>query len=332
MVEPSRKLSSEEVNALMEGLKSGDLSASTTIKDGKEVEYKTFQFGSDDLSLLGDYYALRLINERFARTVRSVFLPLLRVQPRISSFPPEVKSYEEYSSGLDAFMSMTNSRIDELRGSMLTVLPPNFVNLCTSSRYGGKLEVSETNRTEFTSTEEKIIEVVNEGIAKVLEQSWKDLTPITIKFHSREQNPQFAAFVESSDLIIVCSFVMQLPKVDSMSFDIVSLQTLKPVSSLLRSRVQSDVVETNLSWRDKLEKAVLEVPLKVQSNLSEPVVSMSKLLRIKEGDTLNINVDDTVDFYVSNQKYFKAEMGEVKGNASVKLTKRLKTKEIDNER
>ena len=325
MVEPSRKLSSEEVNALMEGLKSGDLSASTTIKDGKEIEYKTFQFGSDDLSLLGDYYALRLINERFARTVRSVFLPLLRVQPRISSFPPEVKSYEEYSSGLDAFMSMTNSRIDELRGSMLTVLPPNFVNLCTSSRYGGKLEVAETNRTEFTSTEEKIIEVVNEGIAKVLEQSWKDLTPITIKFHSREQNPQFAAFVESSDLIIVCSFVMQLPKVDSMSFDIVyPLQTLKPVSSLLRSRVQSDVVETNLSWRDKLEKAVLEVPLKVQSNLSEPVVSMSKLLRIKEGDTLNINVDDTVDFYVSNQKYFKAEMGEVKGNASVKLTKRLK--------
>ena len=313
MAEPSRKLSSEEVNALMEGLKSGDLSASTTIKDGKEVEYKSFQFGSDDLSLLGDYYALRLINERFARTVRSVFLPLLRVQPRISSFPPEVKTYEEYSSGLDAFMSMTNSRIDELRGSMLTVLPPNFVNLCTSSRYGGKLEVSETSRTEFTSTEEKIIEVINEGIGKVLEQSWRDLTPITIKFHSREQNPQFAAFVESSDLIIVCSFVMQLPKVDSMSFDIVyPLQTLKPVSSLLRSRVQSDVVESNLSWRDKLEKAVLEVPLRVQSNLSEPIVSMSKLLRIKEGDTLNINVDDTVDFYVSNQKYFKAEMEKLK--------------------
>ena len=55
----------------------------------------------------------------------------------------------------------------------------------------------------------------------------------------------------------------------------------------------------------QVRKGKLEVPLKVQSNLSEPVVSMSKLLRIKEGDTLNINVDDTVDFYVSNQKYFK---------------------------
>ena len=83
------------------------------------------------------------------------FLPLLRVQPRISSFPPEVKSFEEYSSGLDAFMSLTNSRIDELRGSMLTVLPPSFVSLCTSSRYGGKLEVNDAARTEFTATEEK---------------------------------------------------------------------------------------------------------------------------------------------------------------------------------
>ena len=324
MSEPSRKLSSEEVTALMDGLKSGDLGASTAVGDSKDIEYKKFNFGSDDLTLLGDYYALRLINERFARTVRSVFLPLLRVQPRISSFPPEVKSFEEYSSSLDAFMSLTNSRIEELRGSMLTVIPPTFVSLCTSSRFGGKLEVSDNSRTEFTATEEKIIEVINIGVSDILEQCWKDLTPISIKFHSREQNPQFAAFVEATDLVIVCSFVMQLPNIDSMSFDIVyPLQTLKPVSSLLRSRVQSDVVESSMTWRDKLEEAVLEIPLNVKSNLSEPEVSMSKLLRMKSGDTLNINLDETVDFYVENQKYFNAEMGELRGNASVKLLKRL---------
>ena len=54
--------------------------------------------------------------------------------------------------------------------------------------------------------------------------------------------------------------------------------------------MQSDVVESNMTWRDKLEKAVLEVPLMVKSNLSEPIVSMSKLLRMKTGDTLNVNL------------------------------------------
>ena len=77
-----------------------------------------------------------------------------------------------------------------------------------------------------------------------------------------------------------------------------------------------------MTWRDKLEKAILEIPLLVKSNLCEPVVSMSKLLRMKAGDTLNVNLEDTVDFYVENQKYFKAEMGELNGNASVKLATR----------
>ena len=143
----SRKLTADEVNALMDGLSSGDVSGQTGV--GNDLDVAPFSFGTDDLTLMGDYYALRLINERFARMVRSVFLPLLRVQPRISSFPPEVKSFEEYSSGLEAFMSLTNSRIDELRGSMLTVLPPSFVSLCTSSRYGGKLEILDNSRTEF---------------------------------------------------------------------------------------------------------------------------------------------------------------------------------------
>ena len=59
---------------------------------------------------MGDYYALRLINERFARMVRGIFLPMLRLQPKINPFPPEVKTYDEYSAGLENFMSLTTSR------------------------------------------------------------------------------------------------------------------------------------------------------------------------------------------------------------------------------
>ena len=73
----SRKLSSEEVEALMDGLKSSTNDVYADVSDSADV--RTFQFGQDDLSLMGDYYALRLINERFARLARSVFLPMLSV-------------------------------------------------------------------------------------------------------------------------------------------------------------------------------------------------------------------------------------------------------------
>ena len=62
----TRKLSTEEVNALIEGLDGED---ENTITDAgvDESNVRPFKFGSDDLSLMGDYYALRMINERFAR-------------------------------------------------------------------------------------------------------------------------------------------------------------------------------------------------------------------------------------------------------------------------
>ena len=46
MSEPSRKLSSEEVTALMDGLKSGDLGASTVVGDSKDIEFKKNQLVS----------------------------------------------------------------------------------------------------------------------------------------------------------------------------------------------------------------------------------------------------------------------------------------------
>ncbi len=319
--ESSRKLTSDEVNALMDGLSSGDLSGSSGV--GEDLEVAPFSFGTDDLSLMGDYYALRLINERFARFCRSVFQPMLRIQPRVSSFPPEVKTFDEYSSSLDSFMSLSTYRIEELRGSLLMVFSPSFISILTNAYYGGNIEVLKSVRQEFTATEERIIEMVNEGLVRELKTSWKDLTPINFTRLGREVNPQFTTFVDASDLVIICSFVIQLPGVDAANFDILyPLQTLKPIASLLRSRVQSDIIEDDTSWREKLENAVLEVPLGIKATLSQPIVNMSRLLRINVGETLEIPISDKIDVFVENIKMFSGDLGEYKGNSAVNVNKK----------
>ena len=58
----SRKLSNEEVEALLSGLDKEDQKSNQDQFDPNEV--REFKFGTEDLSLLGDYYALRMINEK----------------------------------------------------------------------------------------------------------------------------------------------------------------------------------------------------------------------------------------------------------------------------
>ena len=322
MSNTSRKLSSDEVSALMEGLQSGEIASNSGVNN--DIEVTDFTFGSDNLELLGDYYALRLINERFARLVRSIFLPMIRIQPKINPFPPEVKTYDEYSAGLNSFMSLTTSRIDELRGSMLLVLEPSFISVLTNCYYGGKLANFPSTKAEFTATEERIIEIISDGIGQCLQNAWKDLMPITIRHQAREVNPQFATLVESTDSVIICSFVVQLPNIDSASFDVIyPLQTLKPIASLLRSRVQSDVIDDDTSWRERLEKSVLNVPLPISAILSEPSISLSKLVKLKKGDVMNLPPIDGVDFFVDDKLLFKSEIGETNGQAAVSLKTRI---------
>ena len=322
MSNTSRKLSSEEVSALMEGLKSGEINSGDGLNN--DIEVTSFTFGSDNLELMGDYYALRLINERFARMVRGIFLPMLRLQPKINPFPPEVKTYDEYSAGLENFMSLTTSRIEELKGSMLLVMDPSFISILTNCYYGGKLASLPLKKAEFTATEERIIEIVSDGIGRALENAWKDLMPISIKNVGREINPQFATLVESTDSVIICSFVIQLPNVDSASFDIIyPLQTLKPIASLLRSRVNSDVVEDDKTWRERLQNSVLNVPLPVSAILSEPKVKVSQMVNFKKGDLLQLGPVEGVDFLVDKKILFKAEIGESNGQAAISLKNRI---------
>ena len=71
----SRKLSNDEVEALLGGIETGTEQQDVpAVFDDTAV--REFDFGSEDLSLLGDYYARRMVNEKICRFTRSVFLPM----------------------------------------------------------------------------------------------------------------------------------------------------------------------------------------------------------------------------------------------------------------
>lgn len=324
----TRKLTPEEVEALIEGLGSTSASGSGLL-NGSDAEVRPFMFGSDDLSLLGDYHALRMINERFCRMARSVFLPFLRIQPRISSFPPEVKTFDLYVQESDTFVSLTTSRMEELRGSQLMVIQPSFISLLTDSYYGGTtVQALKRYQGEFTATEQRVIEIVTEGLIQSLQTAWRDLLTVTIGVQGREENIQFASFVDGSDTVIVCSFVVQLPRGEPAQFDVIyPLQTLKPIASQLRSRVQSDFVQDDMSWRQKLEQAILNIPLQLTAEIAQPTTSLRNLIHLQEGDVYPMQLHDGIRVKVEERAIFEAQLGQVGAQTALNLTRRIRKEE-----
>lgn len=323
MAQPPRKLSATEVAALVGGLIEADQEDVETNADG--VEVRPYTFGGNEVAAPNDYHALRMINERFCRIARSVFLPMLRVQPRLSSFPPEIKSFDDYRDGLENMVSLTISRIEQLRGNQMIMLPPSFVSLLTGAYYGGALQYEKSQAQEFTATEQRVIEIVTEGLNEALAHAWRDLKELSFSVQNREENLQFATFVDGSELVVNCSFMVQLPGTDPASFDILyPLQLLKPISAQLRSRIQSDVLEDDLSWRDRLIEAILSVPLDVTGHLTETDVSLGRMISVTPGDIETVPLRKPIELRVEGSAMFNAELGEVAGRRALSLTTRRK--------
>lgn len=324
----SSKLSKPEVDALIAGL-DGDAAAGVdaTLASG-EKRVRDFKFGSDDLSLLGDYYALRVINERFARFSRGVFQPMLRLQPRVTALNPSVTTFEDYSFSSEPFMSLTLARIEMLRGNLMMVISPELISKLTNAYYGGNLGIVKTlRRSEFTSTEDRIIEIITDGLIEALDLAWSELIKLEFSEVSREENLQFVSFVEDAEQIICCTFEIQLPGTEAASFDVLyPLQTLKPIAAQLRSRMQSDSVDS-LSWTERLQNAVFNVPLSCTARLTSVDRSMAQVLQFQVDDILPITINGPLELVVEEREFFEAELGDVGGTLAISLLKQnLKNK------
>jgi flagellar motor switch protein FliM len=106
------------------------------------------------------------------------------------------------------------------------------------------------------------------------------------------------------------------------------LQTLKPISSQLRSRMQSDYVADDRSWRERLIRAILSIPLDVTAQLAEPMTTLGRLKALKDDDIVPVQLNDRVLIRVEGLPMFEAQAGDVNGKSAVNLTRRLDPEEM----
>ena len=124
--------------------------------------------------------------------------------------------------------------------------------------------------------------------------------------------------------MVVCRFEIFLPDVDPLNLDILyPIQTLKPIASKLRSQVQTDVGESDMSWTEKLHAVVSEVPIVVAASLLEKKIPIAKLTELMEGESMVVSLPEDVKLKVSDRAYFVGDIGEVDGNRAVNITKKL---------
>ncbi len=322
----SQVLSQEEVDALLRGVSDGEIETEVEYS-GDESGIVTYDLTSQERIIRGRMPTLDIINQRFSRLFRNALSAALRKVLDVAAVSTDTVKFGEFVKSLPVPASLHIFKIEPLRGFALLVAESKLVFALVDTFFGGTGEGKmKIEGRDFTTIEQRMIKKVVLMVLEDLESAWKPVHNVKMSFVRSEVNPQFAAIVPPTDVVVVVMFEIELDSISGTLTVCLPYSTIEPIIGKLRAGFQSDQLEVDQAWikrlRDRLSEAVVEVVVE----LGETLIPSATLVNMKPGDVipLDSDVDSELTIRVAGISKFRGKPGAVKGNRAVRITDKIR--------
>jgi flagellar motor switch protein FliM len=262
-----------------------------------------------------------MINERFARHFRISLFNMLRRTAEISVGGVQMLKFSEYIHSLFVPTSLNMVKIEPLRGTCLFVIDPNLVFTVVESFFGGDGRFhTKVEGREFTSMEVRIIQMILQQSFKDLRDAWKPVLPVEFKYVSSEVNPQFATIVSPTEVVVVCTFHIELEGGGGDLHITLPYSMIEPIRDLLDAGVQSDRGDTDERWSHALHDEIKTTSIGLNSTFVEVGLTLNDLVNMKPGDVIPIDMPKSILIKAEEVPLCRAQFGVSNGYNAFKVT------------
>lgn len=312
-------LSQDEIDALLHGVDSGDVSTEDDLRAHDGVA-RSVDLSSQDRIVRGRMPTLEMINERLARYLRISLFNLLRRSTEITVGGVRLEKFGEYIHTLPLPTSLNMIRVKPLRGTGLFVMDAHLVFTLVDHFFGGGGRFHATiEGREFTRTETRVMRMVLDLVFKDLVEAWGPVLPLEFEYLNTEVNPQFANIVSPSEIVVICSFKLELEGGGGEMHLTLPYAMIEPIRDLLDAGMQSDRAEGDGRWLRTLREEIRLAPVEVSCKLVEFELSVAELLRLKPGDVLPIDMPERVTLFAEGIPAFHGRFGASQGRHAIQV-------------
>ena len=319
----SQVLSQDEVDALLRGVSDGEIETEAEgLGEGAGVV--AYDLTSQERIIRGRMPTLDIINQRFSRLFRNSLSTALRKVLDVSAVSTDTVKFGEFMKSLPVPASLHIFRMPPLRGFALLVAESKMVFALVDTFFGGSGEAKmKIEGRDFTSIEQRIIKNVVLMALVDLQKAWGPVHPVEMVFVRSEVNPQFAAIVPPTDVVIVILFEIEMDQFSGTLTVCLPYSTIEPIIGKLKAGFQSDQLEVDLAWIRRLRERLATAEVGVKVKLGETEISSREFLNMKAGDVLQLDTDVSGELtvYVGGVQKFKGHPGVVRGNKAVRISR-----------
>jgi len=316
-------LSQGEVDALLRGVGDGEIE---TEKDEAPEEVSgivAYDLTSQEKIIRGRLPSLDIINQMFCRLFKNTFSTLMRKSVNVSTVSTDTIKFGDFLRSLPVPSSMHIFRMEPLRGHGLIIVESKVVFAVVDTFFGGSggKEVAVTDR-DFSAIEIRMTKTVILSVLQDLEEAWRPVHTVTTSFVRSEGNPQFAAIVPPTDIVLVILFEIEMENMTGTLTICLPYEAIEPVIPKLKAQFQSEKLEVDQAWVRRLRAELLSTDIEIITELGTTEITSEDLMGFKVGDTLILgnDVTDPLILKVEGNPKFKGFPGVSRGNKAIQIT------------
>lgn len=318
-------LSKGEVDALLRGVSEGQIETETDAPE--EVSgVVPYDLTSQEKIVRGRLPTLDIINQMFSRLFRNSFSSLMRKSADISTVSTDSLKFGEFLRSLSVPSSLHVFRMEPLRGFGLMVIESRLVFSFVDNFFGGTgaSDIDALGR-DFSAIEIRMTKKVVQNALEDWERAWKSVHPVACTYVRSEVNPQFAAIVPPTDVVLVIVFDIEMENSSGTVTICIPYSMIEPIINKLKANFQSEQMEVDQGWVNRLRGELMQTEVEMVAELGQAQMTPRDLLGLQEGNVLMLGKDVSDPLYIKTEgtAKFRGYSGVSRGMKAVQITEVL---------
>lgn len=317
----SKILSQDEVDALLRGLSGGEAEPEEETFSAEGESAITFDLSNQDRIIRGRMPVMEIINDRFARLFTNALANGMRKRVDVNPISIDMSKFGDFMRSLPVPTSINIFKLEPLRGNALCVVDSRLVFALVENFFGGAGTQPKVEGRDFTHIEQAIIGKVVDLALSNMQEAWSPVHEVHIELVRAEINPQFAAIVPPSEVVVVVTFEVELENAIGSFIVCLPYATIEPIRSKLYAAFQSERLEVDHAWISRFKERMLETSVEMVVRMGTTNVTGRQLLNMTPGDILMLDtdVDELLVAEVEGVRKFHGKAGRVKGNKAFQV-------------
>jgi flagellar motor switch protein FliM len=317
-------LSQDEIDDLLASVTGKD-----NVSDKKSTELtdgvRSYDLTSPDRVVRHRMQTLELINERFARRLRSASISFMRRNADITVNGIRIQKYSDFERNLPVPSNLNMVSMKPLRGVALFTFDPNLVFLVIDNLFGGHGRYNtRIEGRDFTTTEQRIILRLLNLTLECYGTAWQAVHPIKFEYIRSEMHTKFASISSGNDIVVASSFNIELGATGGKLNICLPYSMIEPLRDLLTRPLQqaaSDSIDQR--WMQQLSREVRSAEVELIAEFTQIETTIAKLTGLCVNDVLPINIAPTIVARVGGMPLLECGYGTFNGRYALRVHKIL---------